>query len=59
MSEIIETFSLNGCEKIPDHSVLIWEIELLKYNDINIKNPEIPSTYGATIQTHRYNLGAV
>ena len=56
MSEIIETFSLNGCEKIPDHSVLIGEIELLKYNDINLQKPEIPSTHGATSQTHRYNV---
>ena len=45
MSEIIETFSLNGCEKIPDHSVLIWETELLKYNNINLQKLELSSTH--------------
>ena len=29
MSEIIELFGLNGCEKIPDHSVLVWESTLM------------------------------
>ena len=29
MSEIIDLFGLQGCEKIPDHSILLWELKLM------------------------------
>ena len=32
MTEIIELFKLNGCEKLPDHSLLLWEINIVKDN---------------------------
>ena len=35
MTEIIELFKLNGCEKIPDHSLLLWEINIVKDNSNN------------------------
>lgn len=31
MTETVEKFHLNGCEKIPDHSVLTWEVKLPNY----------------------------
>ena len=40
MTEIIEHFKLNGFEKIPDHSILLWESEILPAtNDKGGENP--------------------
>ena len=54
MSETVEYFSLNDCEKIPDHFVLTWEVEPLKYNhsDVHLHSTETPLT-SETIPTAR------
>lgn len=42
MSETVKLFALNGCEKIPDHSVLLWESELMikDYDDVYTQNSQ-------------------
>ena len=40
MSETIEHFKLNGCEKVPDHSILIWESEIIPLSSANDRNEQ-------------------
>ena len=56
MTETVEKFSLNGCTKIPDHSVLSWEMELPKYDNVNtcIGTRQKAETF--TMTRKRFNL---
>ncbi|MEW8546052.1 MAG: hypothetical protein AB2693_21220, partial [Candidatus Thiodiazotropha sp.] len=50
MSEIIELFGLKGCEKIPDHSILLWELNLMT------KNCSELGTQGTQTSRKSYNV---
>ena len=56
MTETVEKFSLNGCTKIPDHSVLSWEMELPEYDNVNtcIGTRQKAETF--TMTRKRFNL---
>ena len=40
MSETIEHFKQNGCEKVPDHSILIWESEIIPLSSASDRNEQ-------------------
>lgn len=53
MAEIVKKLYLNGCDKIPDHSVLTLEVELQIYNHVTVSQQMSETLPTAPV---RYNL---